>query len=208
MPVSTDWAEKLQREAFALGGAANNRTLRQHREREPSLDDFRLPHETAEESKARFKQVSKANINALFEWRPATAKELGLESRWLKRLCGEGLGFASKKTLDRLVKLADHFSLMHYTQLWRDDLLGVIGLPGPARAQVHALMQSPHWRHAERLVQLLGTGSHNHLASLIDDLFELELGRSARSASKKSKPKKLTDYMNRKKPSADRPSDL
>ena len=59
MLVSTDWAEKLQREAFALGGAANNRKLRQHREREPSLDDLRLPHETPEESKARLKEVSK-----------------------------------------------------------------------------------------------------------------------------------------------------
>jgi len=190
------WGGKAAQEEFATSGAASNRRQSARRLKEPTLDDYRLPMESAEDAKVRFQEISRQNIKALLEWRPASAKEIGVEARWLRRLERQGLGYASKSSREKLERIAEFFSLSHFTHLWRSDLLQSLGLPGPSPEQVESWQESPHWKQAEKLIQLLETGNYDHLSKLVDDLHELEISRFVRNTEKPAAASKsLGDFM-------------
>lgn len=169
-----DWDKKLQASEFATGGAAVIRKQRKHRPERPiTVKDLKQPNESAKAAKERFQEVTRLNLAALLKWRPARASQLGIEGRWLNRLLKHGLGYPSKSSLVHLERLAKHFGYKSYLDLWREDLLNSLGLPGPTQAQAEAWPLSPHWKQAEKLLVLLDSGDFDHLALLIDDLHRL-----------------------------------
>lgn len=186
--------------AFATSGNALNRSFAVLKEKEPTLDDLRLPMESADESKERFQRISKQNLSALLEWRPSSAADIGVEARWLRRIQQKGLGYASKASHAKLERLAEFFSLSHYTDLWREDLLEALGLPGPTPEQIENWRHSPHWKQAEKLLQLLDTGNFEHLSKIVDDLHELEVARTVRQIEKgPAESKTIGDFMKKRK---------
>lgn len=184
---SFEWSIKLQRSEFASSGAAINRKQPKLKaERSITIADLKHPNETFEAAKERFQIVTKQNIEELLKWKPVTASELGIEGRWLKRLQEFGLGYPSKASLGHLEKLADHFGYSNYLHLWREDLLELMGLPEPTEEKVAKWKHSPNWRRAEKLLELLDSGDFDHLATLIDDMYELGIARTSKSSEKPS----------------------
>ena len=173
--------------------------------REPDLNELRLPHESTAEAKTRFQKTSKRNLNALLEWKPASAQKLGVEGRWLRRFQESGLGYASSASHESLKKLAEFFELDHFVDLWRDDLSQRLGLPGPMPNQVDGWKHSRYWKHAEMLLTLLDTGDYGHLATLVENLHELELSRSARHGGqdRPATKKTIAEVMKRRKSSGE-----
>jgi len=186
--------------AFATSGKSQNRRFSVVKEKEPTLDDLRHSNESADEAKARFQRISKQNIKGLLEWRPASAKDIGVEARWLRRLQRQGLGYASRSSRDKLERLAEFFSLSHFTHLWREDLLKSLGLPGPKPDQVESWLRSPHWKQADKLIQLLDTGEYGHLSKIIDDCHELATRRSVNTSTQEAtESKSLRDFLKSKR---------
>ena len=109
-----------------------------------------------------------------FEFIPATAKELGVETRWLNNLKKKGLKYESKKSLPHLEALAEFYGWESYLDLWSEDLIESMGLPRPKVSELQQWMKSPNWNHATKFLRLLDSGKFNHLKRLIEDLEVLE----------------------------------
>lgn len=190
--IDTDMAEDEQYErkaaadALIAEGKARVRSIRPMKrktDQQPDLARLRRPNESAADGNKRLRETSKRNLNALLEWKTATAEQVGVEGRWLKRFREEGLAYPSAASHENLEKLADFFGVPDFGDLWQDDLLQRMGLPGPTPKQVEEWKHSRYWKHAEMLLSLLDTGDYGHLAQLVENLHELELSRSSRQAA-------------------------
>lgn len=172
----TDFSQQITRDARAAGAAEyregfQTKPLRKVRYREESITDLMMPGESFEAAKVRFKKVSKRNINELLKRMPTSAKDLGVDGRWLNRLNEEGLGYVSKASKDNLIRLARHFGYPSHLDLWREELLEQLELP-PSAEQVETWSLSPHWKQADKLIQLLDSGKFDDLGKYVDDLHD------------------------------------
>ncbi|MAX38404.1 MAG: hypothetical protein CME33_17760 [Gimesia sp.] len=187
------WGAKAAHEEFATSGKALNRPSNKPKEREPSLDDFRLEGESNEAAQKRFRGISKRNINAILERRPASASEIGVEARWLRRFKEHGLSYVSSASKEKLTILADYFSLPSYLYLWREYLIDSMSLSQSEKDQRNTSMNSVHSKLLNKLEELLDSGRYDHLIQLIDDLYKYELNRSAREEDEKKKAEAQKD---------------
>ncbi|WP_068415753.1 hypothetical protein [Planctomyces sp. SH-PL62] len=97
-----------------------------------------------------------------------------VEYRWLRRIVKDGLSRRGGR-LDRLTR---HLGLPDGDYLWAADIKQFLPHP-PKPEQLSTLKQKLAWPYAERLLDLLETGSHEYLKDLIDRLHKFHLSHPA-----------------------------
>jgi hypothetical protein len=189
--------ENLVEDDFACGEQSNVRPTGKGRinpeEREPRLFDLKLSTESMAEAKARFSAVSKENIQAVLQLRPTTAKEIGVDKRWLDRLIEMGMAYDSKPSIPKLKKLAAYFRWSSHLDLWRDDI--VSKMASPFDSELQKWKESPNWQTAHKFLLLLDSGKFNFLKELVEKIDSLDANEyrvaylEAEAKQLKAKPK-------------------
>ena len=152
------------------------------------IEQFRLKDETTKKTTSRLRQISRININALIGNRDVSAKKIGVDSKWLARLRKHGLSYGSKLNEESLKAIASYFRLSDSMQLWDPTLIKQMGLlsdtkKGFQKNRLERIERSRFVKQASRLVELLDTGDFDHVALLIDDLYDLMLKKSSIQSS-------------------------
>jgi len=102
------------------------------------------------------------------------AGEIGVDWRWFQRLLKQGLARIDSRFRPSLRQIATFFDLEggDVDELWNPKL-PALRRPAPAPEELASWRQKRDWPYAKKLLELLETGQHDHLRSLIDSLYRL-----------------------------------
>jgi hypothetical protein len=163
------------------------RVRRPFKDDEQRRDEYkeRMSYETPEEPRyKRTPDVLAANLKRLTaltgKGGRELADEIGVQWRWYRRLLGRGLSRIDKRYLPSLKRITEFFRLgrpqdpidCRVEELW-NPRLDVLNHDLPKPAALESWRQRIDWPYAQKLLELLESGQHDHLRGLIDSLYRL-----------------------------------